>query len=170
MGFDKAARLFDIRRSSWRRLRTRGRTLNHSFIILDKAQNTTPEQMKMFLTRIGFGTKAVITGMSQTDLARGQKSGLVEAARVWPACAGSRSSFHQRRSCGIRWCRRSSTPTIGTRRRQSPTTGTAAMGRRCATRRKLPALSAVQYANNDATCLDGRKSGAGSGLHFSPTP
>ncbi|GAB7563575.1 PhoH family protein [Methylobacillus methanolivorans] len=61
----------------------RGRTLNQSFIILDEAQNTTPEQMKMFLTRIGFGTKAVITGdVTQIDLARGQKSGLVEAQKV----------------------------------------------------------------------------------------
>jgi len=61
----------------------RGRTLNHAFIILDEAQNTTPEQMKMFLTRIGFGSKAVITGdVTQIDLARGQKSGLVEARRV----------------------------------------------------------------------------------------
>ncbi|HUW26615.1 MAG TPA: PhoH family protein [Gallionella sp.] len=61
----------------------RGRTLNHSFIILDEAQNTTPEQMKMFLTRIGFGSKAVITGdVTQIDLARGQKSGLIEARGV----------------------------------------------------------------------------------------
>jgi len=61
----------------------RGRTINHSFIILDEAQNTTPEQMKMFLTRIGFGSKAVITGdVTQIDLARGQKSGLVEARTV----------------------------------------------------------------------------------------
>jgi phosphate starvation-inducible PhoH-like protein len=61
----------------------RGRTLNQSFIILDEAQNTTPEQMKMFLTRIGFGTKAVITGdVTQIDLGRGQKSGLVEATEV----------------------------------------------------------------------------------------
>ena len=61
----------------------RGRTLNQSFIILDEAQNTTPEQMKMFLTRIGFGTKAVITGdITQIDLARHQKSGLVEAKQV----------------------------------------------------------------------------------------
>ena len=61
----------------------RGRTLNHAFIILDEAQNTTPEQMKMFLTRIGFGSKAVITGdVTQIDLARGQKSGLIEARRV----------------------------------------------------------------------------------------
>ncbi|MPS49549.1 PhoH family protein [Methylobacillus sp.] len=61
----------------------RGRTLNQSFIILDEAQNTTPEQMKMFLTRIGFGTKAVITGdVTQIDLGRGQKSGLVEAQKV----------------------------------------------------------------------------------------
>ena len=61
----------------------RGRTLNHSFIILDEAQNTTPEQMKMFLTRIGFGSKAVITGdVTQIDLARGQKSGLIEARGI----------------------------------------------------------------------------------------
>jgi len=61
----------------------RGRTLNHSFIILDEAQNTTPEQMKMFLTRIGFGSKAVITGdVTQIDLVRGQKSGLIEARGI----------------------------------------------------------------------------------------
>ncbi|WP_435627353.1 PhoH family protein [Candidatus Ferrigenium straubiae] len=61
----------------------RGRTLNHSFIILDEAQNTTPEQMKMFLTRIGFGSKAVITGdVTQIDLARGQKSGLIEVREI----------------------------------------------------------------------------------------
>ena len=61
----------------------RGRTLNQSFIILDEAQNTTPEQMKMFLTRIGFGTKAVITGdVTQIDLQKHQKSGLVEAQKI----------------------------------------------------------------------------------------
>jgi phosphate starvation-inducible protein PhoH and related proteins len=67
----------------------RGRTLNHSFIILDEAQNTTPEQMKMFLTRIGFGSKAVITGdVTQIDLARGQKSGLNEARSVLKGVRG----------------------------------------------------------------------------------
>lgn len=61
----------------------RGRTLNNSFVILDEAQNTTPEQMKMFLTRIGFGSRAVVTGdMTQMDLPRGQPSGLIEARRV----------------------------------------------------------------------------------------
>ena len=61
----------------------RGRTLNNSFIILDEAQNTTPEQMKMFLTRIGFGAKAVVTGdVTQIDLARGQKSGLIESRAI----------------------------------------------------------------------------------------
>jgi len=61
----------------------RGRTLDDSFIILDEAQNTTPEQMKMFLTRIGFDSKAVITGdITQIDLPRGQVSGLVHAERV----------------------------------------------------------------------------------------
>lgn len=61
----------------------RGRTLDDSFVILDEAQNTTPEQMKMFLTRIGFNTKAVITGdITQTDLPYGKKSGLKEAMHV----------------------------------------------------------------------------------------
>ncbi|MDW7676012.1 MAG: PhoH family protein [Bacillota bacterium] len=61
----------------------RGRTLEDSFIILDEAQNTSPEQMKMFLTRIGFGSKAVITGdITQVDLPRGSKSGLVEVQQV----------------------------------------------------------------------------------------
>jgi len=61
----------------------RGRTLNHAFVILDEAQNTTPEQMKMFLTRIGFGTKAVVTGdVSQIDLPRGTTSGLLDARDV----------------------------------------------------------------------------------------
>ena len=61
----------------------RGRTLNDAFIILDEAQNTTPEQMKMFLTRIGFGSKAVVTGdTTQVDLPRGAKSGLIEAQQV----------------------------------------------------------------------------------------
>ena len=61
----------------------RGRTLNDSFVILDEAQNTTPEQMKMFLTRLGFGAKAVITGdITQIDLPTGRTSGLVEAMKV----------------------------------------------------------------------------------------
>lgn len=61
----------------------RGRTLDQSFIILDEAQNTTPEQMKMFLTRMGFGSKVVVTGdVTQIDLPRGKRSGLIEAERV----------------------------------------------------------------------------------------
>ncbi|WP_428002633.1 PhoH family protein [Acidovorax sp.] len=61
----------------------RGRTLNNAFVILDEAQNTTPEQMKMFLTRIGFGARAVVTGdVSQVDLPKGAMSGLVDAERV----------------------------------------------------------------------------------------
>ena len=61
----------------------RGRTLDNSFIILDEAQNTTPEQMKMFLTRMGFNSKIVVTGdVTQIDLPRGKRSGLVEASRV----------------------------------------------------------------------------------------
>ncbi|MEJ5210931.1 MAG: PhoH family protein [Burkholderiales bacterium] len=84
MGFDKVQKMFERGTIEIAPLAyMRGRTLNHSFIILDEAQNTTPEQMKMFLTRIGFGTKAVITGdVTQIDLARGVKSGLVQAQQV----------------------------------------------------------------------------------------
>jgi len=67
----------------------RGRTLNSSFIILDEAQNATPEQMKMFLTRIGFGTKAVVTGdLTQVDLPRGARSGLADASEILRDVAG----------------------------------------------------------------------------------
>jgi phosphate starvation-inducible PhoH-like protein len=67
----------------------RGRTLNDSFIILDEGQNTTPEQMKMFLTRLGFGSKAVVTGdITQTDLPRGQMSGLNHVREILPDIAG----------------------------------------------------------------------------------
>jgi len=84
MGFDRAAKSFERNVIEVAPLAfMRGRTLNHSFVILDEAQNTTPEQMKMFLTRIGFGSKAVITGdITQVDLPRGQKSGLIEARQV----------------------------------------------------------------------------------------
>ena len=61
----------------------RGRTLNDAFVILDEAQNTTSEQMKMFLTRLGFGSKAVVTGdITQIDLPTGRMSGLIEALKV----------------------------------------------------------------------------------------
>lgn len=67
----------------------RGRTLEDAFIILDEAQNTTPEQMKMFLTRMGFGSKAVITGdITQTDLPKGQKSGLIVAQQILSGIEG----------------------------------------------------------------------------------
>jgi phosphate starvation-inducible PhoH-like protein len=84
MGYDRVAKMFERGAIEIAPLAfMRGRTLNHAFVILDEAQNTTPEQMKMFLTRIGFGTRAVVTGdVTQIDLARGQKSGLVDAQAV----------------------------------------------------------------------------------------
>ena len=84
MGFEKVGKLFERQTIEIAPLAyMRGRTLNHAFIILDEAQNTTPEQMKMFLTRIGIGAKAVITGdVTQIDLGRGQKSGLIEARGI----------------------------------------------------------------------------------------
>jgi phosphate starvation-inducible PhoH-like protein len=76
----------------------RGRTLNDAFIILDEAQNTTPEQMKMFLTRIGFGSTAVITGdVTQVDLPRGQPSGLRQAVEILRAVEGISFSFFSAR-------------------------------------------------------------------------
>jgi len=84
MGFEKTGKLLERGTIELAPLAyMRGRTLNHAFVILDEAQNTTPEQMKMFLTRIGFGAKAVVNGdVTQIDLARGQKSGLIEARRI----------------------------------------------------------------------------------------
>ena len=84
MGFDKVTKLFEKGMLEVAPLAfMRGRTLNNAFIILDEAQNTSPEQMKMFLTRIGIGAKAVITGdPTQVDLPRGQKSGLAEATSI----------------------------------------------------------------------------------------
>jgi len=72
----------------------RGRTLNEAFIILDEAQNTTAEQMKMFLTRLGFGSKAVITGdITQVDLPTGRPSGLIEVQRILKGVKGIRFSY-----------------------------------------------------------------------------
>ena len=84
MGIDKVTRAFEKGTIEVAPLAfMRGRTLNHAFVILDEAQNTTPEQMKMFLTRIGFGSKCVVTGdVSQIDLPRGTDSGLIDAERV----------------------------------------------------------------------------------------
>jgi len=84
LGFDRVGKLFERGTIEIAPLAfMRGRTLNHSFIILDEAQNTTPEQMKMFLTRIGIGAKAVVTGdLTQVDLPRGNRSGLREAVDI----------------------------------------------------------------------------------------
>lgn len=90
MGIEKVQRLFEKQTIEVAPLAyMRGRTLNHAFVILDEAQNTTPEQMKMFLTRIGFGSKAVINGdPSQVDLPRGQLSGLAHAVEVLESVQG----------------------------------------------------------------------------------
>ena len=90
MGFEKTGKLLERGTIELAPLAyMRGRTLNHAFIILDEAQNTTPEQMKMFLTRIGFGAKAVVNGdVTQIYLGRGQKSGLIEARRILDGVRG----------------------------------------------------------------------------------
>ncbi len=90
MGFDRVSRAFEKGLIEIAPLAfMRGRTLNHAFVILDEAQNSTREQMKMFLTRIGFGSKCVVTGdTSQVDLPKGTDSGLVDAARVLAGVTG----------------------------------------------------------------------------------
>ena len=90
MGYDQVHKAFERQQLEIAPLGfMRGRTLNNAFVILDEAQNTTPEQMKMFLTRIGFGAKAVITGdVSQIDLPKTQLSGLVDAERVLRRVSG----------------------------------------------------------------------------------
>ncbi len=84
LGFDKVGKMIEKQIIEVAPLAyMRGRTLNNSFVILDEAQNTTPEQMKMFLTRLGFGSRAVITGdITQVDLPRGHKSGLAQAMDI----------------------------------------------------------------------------------------
>jgi phosphate starvation-inducible protein PhoH and related proteins len=97
MGFEKACRAFDKGLIEIAPLAyMRGRTLSQSFVILDEAQNTTPEQMKMFLTRIGFGSRCVVTGdTTQIDLQPGSNSGLIEAQRVLSRVRGiATTRFH----------------------------------------------------------------------------
>ena len=90
MGFDRVTKAFEKGLLEIAPLAfMRGRTLNHAFVILDEAQNTTPEQMKMFMTRIGFGSKCVVTGdTTQVDLPKGMLSGMVDAERVLRAVKG----------------------------------------------------------------------------------
>ena len=101
----------------------RGRTLNDSFIILDEAQNTTPEQMKMFLTRLGFGSKMVVTGdVTQIDLPREQASGLIVGQRDprRTSRGSSSSASATRTSSATSWCAGSSPPTTSTRSVRRP--------------------------------------------------
>ncbi len=97
MGFEKTGKLLERGTIELAPLAyMRGRTLNHSFIILDEAQNTSMEQMKMFLTRIGFGSTAVVTGdVTQIDLPKGQRSGLVHVAKVLEAVEGISFTWFQ---------------------------------------------------------------------------
>ena len=98
----------------------RGRTLNDSFVILDEAQNTTSEQMKMFVTRLGFNSKAVITGdITQIDLPNASRSGLVEAIDILKQRGRSSLLSTSTKStwCAITWCSASSAPTTITRAR-----------------------------------------------------
>lgn len=95
MGFEKVQKLFEKQTIEIAPLAyMRGRTLNHAFVILDEAQNTSPEQMKMFLTRIGFGSKAVITGdPSQVDLPKGQFSGLMHSLNILKEVDGIKTTI-----------------------------------------------------------------------------
>ena len=97
----------------------RGRTLNDSFVILDEAQNTTSEQMKMFVTRLGFNSKAVITGdVTQIDLPNARRSGLLEAVDILKNVEGLAFVYFDRSPtwCAITWCSGSSAPMTSTNR------------------------------------------------------
>ena len=115
LGFDRVAALIERNVIEVAPLAfMRGRTLNESFVILDEAQNTTPEQMKMFLTRIGFGSRAVVTGdITQTRPAASASSPACatrwECCEAWMACASPIST--PATWCAIRWCSASSRPT-----------------------------------------------------------
>ena len=114
MGFDRVARFIERNVIEVAPLAfMRGRSLNDSFIILDEAQNTTPEQMKMFLTRIGFGSSAVVTGdVTQTDLPAGKQSGLSHVSTsARRRRRGVHASSMRRTSCAIRSCSASCRPT-----------------------------------------------------------
>jgi rRNA maturation RNase YbeY len=114
MGFDRVTKAFEKGLIEIAPLAfMRGRTLNHAFVILDEAQNTTREQMKMFLTRIGFGSKCVVTGdVSQIDLPKGTASGLVDARQVLRGVRGIAFTSSPRPTwCATRWWRASSRPT-----------------------------------------------------------
>ncbi len=114
MGLERVTRAFDKGLLEVAPLAfMRGRTLNHAFVILDEAQNTTSEQMKMFLTRIGFGSRCVVTGdTSQIDLPKGRTSGLVEAQAVLAGVEGvAFTLFTPPTWCATRWWRASSRPT-----------------------------------------------------------
>ena len=132
----------------------RGRTLNDSFVILDEAQNTTSEQMKMFVTRLGFNSKAVITGdVTQIDLPNARRSGLLEAMdilktrrRVWRLSTSTKPTW-----CGITWCSASSAPTTSTRHELPssscfclPSPGTQTPRARKSRRPQRPATAAIR--------------------------
>ena len=111
--FDKAQRLIERGAIEVAPLAfMRGRTLNDSFIILDEAQNATVEQMKMFLTRLGFYSKAVITGdITQVDLPSGKESGLIQMQHILQGIDGiALVYFSERMWCATLWCKKSSKP------------------------------------------------------------
>ena len=153
MGFDRVGKAFEKGTLEIAPLAfMRGRTLNHAFVILDEAQNTTPEQMKMFLTRIGFGAKAVVTGdVSQIDLPKG----IDQRADRCRARAAPRARHRDRRasppptSFAIRWSRASSRRT--TRRGQTASERDAAT---CAARCRC---SSPTRAHRDAAAAPPRR-------------
>lgn len=117
LGFDRTQKMFERQMIEIAPLAyMRGRTLNHAFIILDEAQNTTPEQMKMFLTRIGFGSKAVITGdTTQIDLPRGRRAAWWRRCTCCATCAALPApALPASTWCAIRWWPASSMPMTNT--------------------------------------------------------
>ena len=138
MGYDQVQKAFERQTIEIAPLAfMRGRTINNAFIILDEAQNTTPEQMKMFLTRIGFGAKAVVTGdVSQIDLPKTQLSGLIDAERVL------------RRVEGIAMCRMTSADVVRHPLVARIVDAYDAPGRSGAERPDLPSAKLLRHAKN----------------------
>ena len=170
MGFDRVVKAFEKATLEIAPLAfMRGRTLNHAFVILDEAQNTTPEQMKMFLTRIGFGAKAVVTGdVSQIDLPKGTDS--AAWSRPSACCAGSTASPSPTSPpptwCAIRWWRASSRPTTRAARRETKSGAEPAP----ALHARRSAVAAVRRRRAPARCCRASASPAGCARRWPRRP
>jgi len=147
----------------------RGRTLNDAFIIMDEAQNTTIEQMKMFLTRMGANSKAVITGdITQIDLPNPRKSGLLDAINILDGSRASSSATSRTATwCATRWCRGSSAPTSHIRSSRNCRWRWARPSRSAAAARRKATGAGDPSGEAAVKSLDGR-AGSDNGIGLLP--